>query len=78
MDYDPFFHQNGASSHFHVPTGEHLAVKYPGRWIGCRGHIEWSPRSPGLWCHVRDRVFLIKPANLYACFSKVYKMSISM
>lgn len=43
-----FFQQDGAPPHYAMPVRNWLNERFPGKWIGRRGAIEWPPRSPDL------------------------------
>ncbi|XP_066587659.1 uncharacterized protein [Prorops nasuta] len=58
------FQQDGAPPHTARFVVEYLHAKYPGRWIGKYGPIEWPPRSPdfapldfGIWGHIKNRIY---------------------
>ena len=68
---DFYFQQDGAPSHFALAVRELLDLKFPNRWIGHRGAIEWPPRSPDLsplnfffGGTVKDKVFARKPRTI--------------
>ena len=42
------FQQDGAPPHYSLEVRNWLNEKFPGKWIGRRGPIEWAPRSPDL------------------------------
>lgn len=42
------FQQDGAPPHYTVQVRQFLNERFPGRWIGRRGAIEWPARSPDL------------------------------
>ena len=51
------FQQDGATPHYGLIVGQWLNNKFPDRWLGRRGPIEWPARSPDLtpldfflWC----------------------------
>ncbi|CAH1998188.1 unnamed protein product [Acanthoscelides obtectus] len=50
---------------------EDMNQRFPDRWIGRRGAIEWPPRSPDLstldffmWGHVKSKIFATQPTSL--------------
>jgi len=66
-----FFMQDGASAHYSCDVREWLEQKFPGRWIGRRGRIEWLARSPHLspidfflWGYLKNIVYKNKPKSL--------------
>lgn len=66
-----FFQQDGAPIHYAVDVRQWLDEKFPNRWIGRRGPIEWPARSPDLtpcdfflWGFLKDRVYSAKCATL--------------
>lgn len=65
------FQQDGAPAHYSRDVRTFLDEKFPDRWIGRRGPIEWAPRSPDLtpcdfflWGYIKSRVYATKPADL--------------
>ena len=69
--YPTFFQQDGAPPHYGRGVREYLDQKFPGRWIGRRGPVEWPPRSPDLtpldfylWGHLKSMVYSVKIRNL--------------
>lgn len=65
------FQQDGAPPHFSLNVRNYLNDRFPGRWIGRRGAIEWPPRSPDLspldfflWGHIKSVVYKTPPATL--------------
>ena len=70
-DDDVMFQQDGAPPHFATAVREFLHEKFPGRWIGRRGPIEWPARSPDLtpadfylWGVLKDKVYCRNPMTL--------------
>ena len=68
---DMWFMQDGAPAHFARKVREELDMHLPGRWIGRRGAIEWSPRSCDLtpcdfflWGFLKDKVYKRNPQTL--------------
>ena len=65
------FMQDGAPPHYSLRVRAFLDQTFPQRWIGRRGSIKWSPRSPDLtpmdfflWGVVKDKVYKRKPENV--------------
>lgn len=65
------FQQDGAPPHFDRKVREWLNQKFPGKWIGRRGPIEWAPRSPDLtpldfflWGYLKQKVYSTPVPNL--------------
>lgn len=65
-----YFQQDGAPAHYSRAVREWLDQKFPGRWIGRRGPIEWPPRSPDLtppdfflWGYLKDIVYRGRPST---------------
>ncbi len=65
-----WFQQDGAPAHFATNVRDWLNGTFP-HWIGRRGHVEWSPRSPDLspldfffWGMLKEKVYSMKIANL--------------
>ena len=42
------FQQDGAPAHYETRVRQWLNQKFPGKWIGRRGSIEWAQISPDL------------------------------
>jgi transposase len=66
-----FYMHDGAPPHYAQSVRQFLDEKFPDRWIGRRGPIEWPARSPDLtptdfflWGIIKDRVYATKPENL--------------
>jgi hypothetical protein len=62
--YGLIFQQNGAPPHFGAIVRTVLGERFPGRWIGRGGPINWTPRSPDLtpmdfffWGYIKDIVY---------------------
>jgi len=58
------FQQDGAPPHYETEVRKWLNEKFPGKWIGRRGAIEWAPRSPDLtpldfylWGYLKQKVY---------------------
>jgi hypothetical protein len=65
MTLDALFQQDGAPSRVLQDVHNFLDNHYPGRWIGCGGHITWPPRSLDLtpldftlWGFVKDIIYV--------------------
>ena len=65
------FQQDGASSHYAIVVRNWLDEKFPQRWIGRRGPIEWPARSPDLtpcdfflWGYLKNIVYKERPATI--------------
>ena len=65
------FMQDGAPPHYSLRVRAFLNDIFLQRWIGRRGSIEWSPRSPDLtpmdfflWGVVKEKVYVRKPTNV--------------
>ncbi|EFN89314.1 hypothetical protein EAI_05291, partial [Harpegnathos saltator] len=63
-----WFQQNGVPPHYAIRSREFLNRSFPSRWIGRRGAIEWSARSPDLspldfflWGYLKNKVYATKP-----------------
>jgi hypothetical protein len=63
-----YLQQDGAPPHYHRHVRAYLYDTLPGRWIGRRGAIGYSPRSPDLtpllfylWGTLKDEVYRQKP-----------------
>jgi hypothetical protein len=55
---------DGAPAHYSHLATHHLNLTFPERWIGCSGHVQWSPRSPDvtpldfcLWGWTKSEVY---------------------
>lgn len=66
-----YFQQDGAPAHYSLQVREWLDKKFPNRWIGRRGPIEWPARSPDLsppdfflWGYLKNIVYKDRPSNL--------------
>ena len=66
-----WFQQDGAPAHYDRQVRQWLDQKFPGRWLGRRGPIEWPPRSCDLtpcdfflWGVIKERVYATKPRDL--------------
>ena len=68
--HETWFQQDGAAPHYGRDVRAYLNAKFPEKWIGRRGAIEWPPRSPDLTPldyflgYLKDKVYQTKPANL--------------
>lgn len=65
------FQQDGAPPHYEKEVRAWLTKKFPGRWIGRRGAIEWAPRSPDLspvdfflWGYLKQKVYSTEIPNM--------------
>ena len=65
------FMRDGASPHYACQVREWLEQKFPARWIGRRGPIDWPARSPDLtptdfflWGHLKEIVYKDKIKDL--------------
>lgn len=65
------FQQDGAPPHYFLPVRQWLNDRFPDKWIGRRGPIEWPPRSPDLtpldfflWGHLKSIVYKTQPADI--------------
>lgn len=65
------FQQDGAPSHYALVVRNWLDEKFPDRWIGRRGPIEWPARSPDLsppdfflWGYLKDIVYTERPTTI--------------
>ncbi|CAH2017335.1 unnamed protein product [Acanthoscelides obtectus] len=63
--------QDGAPPHYALRVRQYLDQTFPDRWIGRRGAIEWSPRSPDLstldffMCgHLKSKIYATQPTSL--------------
>jgi hypothetical protein len=61
---DLIFQQDGAPPHFGAIVRTALDERFPGRWIGRGGPINWPPRSPDstpldffFWGYIKDIVY---------------------
>lgn len=68
-----WFMQDGAPAHWSTKVRDFLGTAIPRGWIGRRGDIEWSPRSPDLtpmdyffWGVLKDKVYHRDPKTLSA------------
>lgn len=59
-----WFMHDGAPPHTARITRNYLDERFPNRWIGINGPVQWPPRSPGLnmmdyyfWGHLKDYVY---------------------
>jgi hypothetical protein len=72
------FQQDGAAPHYALSVRKWLDQKFPDRWIGRRGPIEWPPRSPDLtpcdfflWGWLKERVYRDQPASVSQLREKI-------
>jgi len=68
---DFFFQQDGAPPYHAATMRKFLDEQLPNRWLGRRGPVEWSPRSPDLtpmdflfWGVVKNKIFSRKPRTV--------------
>lgn len=73
-----WFQQDGAPAHYSVIVRDFLNEQFPGHWIGRRGTVEWSPRSPDLspldfylWGHLKAIVYSEKIRDLQHLRSRI-------
>jgi hypothetical protein len=66
-----YFQHDGAPPHYAMIVRQWLDKKFPQRWLGRRGPIDWPPRSPDLtppdfflWGLLKDRVYGKKPQTI--------------
>lgn len=66
-----YFQQDGAPPHYRITVRQWLNDRFPNRWIGRRGPIEWPARSPDLtspdfflWGHLKSVVYKTPPENI--------------
>ena len=66
-----YFQQDGAPAHYTRKVRDYLNQFFLGRWIGCRGPLEWAARSPDLtpcdfflWGFLKSKVYSTWPQNL--------------
>lgn len=71
FNQDIIFQQDGAPPHFGVQVRNYLNFRFPGKWIGRRGPIEWPARSPDLtpldfflWGYLKHKVYKSRPQCL--------------
>ena len=68
---DIWYQHDGAPAHFSRGVIEFLNIRFPERWIGRRGTLEWPARSPDMtpldfffWGHLKCRVYKDRPNDL--------------
>lgn len=68
---DIFFQQDGAQPHYALIVRAFLDDKFPDRWVGRRGPVDWPPRSPDLtppdfwlWGFLKEQVYSRRPENV--------------
>src|SRR6185437_7270063 len=66
-----WFMQDGAPPHYATIVRNFLDERYPERWIGRRGPVEWPARSPDLnpldyflWGYLKSEVYRNRPRNI--------------
>lgn len=69
--YNFIFMQDGAPAHYAHIVRDWLNEKFPNRWIGRRGAIEWPPRSPDLtppdfflWGVLKQEVYSVRATSI--------------
>lgn len=74
-----YFQQDGAPAHYASSVRSWLNEKFPNRWIGRRGPIEWPARSPDLspcdfflWGYLKDKVYQEKSATIAQLRQRIY------
>lgn len=72
------FQQDGAPPHYAALVREWLDNRFPGRWIGRRGPIEWPARSPDLspndfflWGHLKSVIYKTAPENIQVLKNRI-------
>jgi hypothetical protein len=70
-DEDMWYQQDGVLPYYHHNVRAYLDNTFPNQWIGCRGSVEYPPKSPDLtppdfflWGYLKDTVYSTKPATL--------------
>ena len=66
-----YFQQDGAPAHYTRKVRDYFNQFFLGRWIGCRGPLEWAARSPDLtpcdfflWGFFKSKVYSTRSQNL--------------
>jgi hypothetical protein len=66
-----FFMHDGAPAHYSIDVRDWLDENFPARWIGRRGALDWSARSPDLtpadyflWGYLKHIVYKNKHRSL--------------
>lgn len=66
-----FFMQDGAPPHWAREVRSWLDMKFPERWIGRGGPVDWPPRSPDLtpcdfflWGVLKEKVYAMEPKTI--------------
>jgi hypothetical protein len=77
-DLNCYFQQDGAGPHREKHVIRWLNRKFPDRWIGKGGPLEWPARSPDLtpcdfwlWGSLREKVYAQHPSNLQELQEKI-------
>lgn len=72
------FQQDGAPPHYALHVRQLLDERFPGRWIGRGGPIQWAARSCDLtpmdfsvWSLVRQSVYAVAPVDLEDLRSRI-------
>jgi len=75
---DLYFMHDGAPAHYSLIVRDFLDERFPDRWIGRRGVIEWPPRSPDLtppdfflWGVLKEAVYQTKSQSLEDLKTKI-------
>ena len=65
-----WFQQDGAAAQYGREVRAYLDTQFPHRWIGRRGEIEWTTRSPDLtpldyfhWRYLKSKVYATQPKS---------------
>ena len=71
IDVNTWMMQDGAPPHYGIIVRNWLNEKFPEKWIGRRGSVEWPPRSPDLtpldfflWGYLKSKVYQTRPQTL--------------
>jgi transposase len=74
------FQQDGAPPHYSLAVRAWLNEKFPGRWLGRRGPLEWPARSPDLtpcdfflWGYLKNIVYRERPATIEQLRERIAK-----
>lgn len=73
-----YLQHDGAPAHYSQKVRNWLDKKFPNRWIGRRGQIEWPPRSPDLtppdfflWGYLKQNVYRVRPSTIAELRDKI-------
>lgn len=65
-----WFQQDGAPAHYSAAVRQFLNRRFPDRWIGRAGPVQWPPRSPDLtspdfflWGYLKGVVYRSQPTT---------------